>query len=179
MLRRGLWQEQFLFEWSVPVQIRLRGSRCRWRLHEGLHAGCLRHAGEVELLSIPREPWEQGRVVSCSNGTVTVERPRRTNGSKYRYTDFPTNSQLNVNKGNVCALDLGVSRGGGGHSHAHFVWDRDRLVQCHSRLIRMEREVDDYNEENVNFSTEDKRVARRVNGGAGRRSTSSYRSGTA
>ena len=61
--------------------------------------------------------------------------------------------------------DRGV---GGGHAHPHFVWERDRLVQCHSRFIRRAREVDDYNEENVNFSPEDKRVARRANGGAGR-----------
>ncbi len=123
------------------------------------------------LLSIPREPWEQGEWYSCSNGTVTVERPRRTIASKYLYTDFPTNSQRNVNKGNVCALDLGVSLGGGGHSHPHFVWERDRGVRCGSNssdTIRSRMDVDDFNAGNVNFSTNDKRKARAANGGAGR-----------
>ena len=64
--------------------------------------------------------------------------------------------------------DRGV---GGGHAHPHFVRERDRDEQCGSRsiyIIRSRMDVDDFNERDVNFSTNDKCKARGTNGGAGR-----------
>ncbi len=122
------------------------------------------------LMSIEADPWEQGEAYSCVNGTVTVG-SSRTNESNYLYTDYPTNSEKNPNAGDVCALGLGLGMGGGGHSHPHFVWPRDKGVQCGSSskdVIDSKKTVQMTNAANVNFSSNDKNAAKDANNGDGR-----------
>ncbi len=114
------------------------------------------------LLSIPREPWEQGEAYSCINGSVTVLSPR-TNASNYLYTDFPTNAKKNEKAGDVCTLYLGLGSGGGGHSHPHFVWPRDEDVQCGpdaDDTIDSRMTVRKTNANNAHFQPNDRSAAR-------------------
>ncbi|MCY4040229.1 MAG: hypothetical protein OXF72_03085 [Gammaproteobacteria bacterium] len=115
-------------------------------------------AAKASLLTIPKEPWEQGESYDCVNGVVTVQSPRISNGSRYLYKDYPTNSVENSEKGDVCILNLKTGVGGGGHSHPHFVWERDEGVQCGPKSkhkIMSEMQVNDLNKAGVNFSPTD------------------------
>ena len=111
------------------------------------------------LGSIPGEPWEQGEGYSCNNGRVTVG-SRVSTKSNYLYTDYPTNSTENANKGNVCSVS--VPWGRAGHSHPHFVWPRDEGVQCGSspsQVLVSEEQANDLNAANVDFSPGDRGAA--------------------
>ena len=113
-------------------------------------------------MPIPREPWEQAEWYSCDNGTVTVPRARVTSKSKYLYTDYPTNTVENTNKGNVCYLPFTMDLNAGGHSHPHFVWPRDEGLQCggSNDIIRTNEDVLRFNADGRDFSAGDKSLAR-------------------
>ena len=106
-------------------------------------------AAKASLMPIEADPWEEGESYSCKNGVVALLRPRITTKSKYPYTDYPTNSQENANKGDVCNVVVTPEPGGRGHSHPHFVWPRDEGVQCGTGsaddFIRSQMNVDDFN----------------------------------
>lgn len=121
------------------------------------------------LLSIAKEPWERGEAYGCDDGQVTVSSPRNT-ASKYLYTDFPTNSVKNPKAGDVCTLRIRVDRGGGGHSHPHFVWPRDEDVQCGPNpkdKIRTRDALRMTNRNNANFQPVDKSAAKNAANGDG------------
>ena len=128
-------------------------------------------AAKASLESIDADPWEQSESYSCENGRVTIGSGFTTEPN-YLYSDYPTNSNERENPGDVCTVNLSLGTGGGGHSHPHFVWPRDRGVQCGPRRsqhrITRKRHVDSWNEDSLNFSQVDKDAAENANKGKGR-----------
>ena len=117
---------------------------------------------KASLMSIDADPWEEAEWYSCDNGTVSVRGPRLSTASRYLYTDYPTNSAENINKGNVCFLPFTMDFDAGGHSHPHFVWPRDEGLQCGGSgdLIEDSEDALDFNRDGRDFSAGDKSLAR-------------------
>ena len=124
--------------------------------------GVLDGTARSSLLPIPREPWERGEPYSCSGGAASVDSNNKTSSKeRYRFLDYPTNSSANPGSGDVCrvAIPIGGNTAAAGHSHPHFVWNRDWLVICGGSPLRNRQAVRDANDDNRSMAPDDKAVA--------------------
>lgn len=99
-------------------------------------------AAAVSLGGIPREPWERLESYTCdSAGHMDIR--------------WLGTSQFSSNACKVRETNAPAASSAYGHSHPHFVWDRDRGVRCHSKIIRTANDVSKLNKENKDFGDED------------------------
>jgi len=103
-------------------------------------------AAVVSLQAIPKEPWERLESYTCmSSGALNIRWLGSSQGEK-----------------DVCEVKASspTSTSGYGHSHPHFEYPRDRRLRCRGTRISSDIVADEFNDDNVEFSRDDKRGAK-------------------